>query len=157
MRTAEQVEREARKNKLSIFCASCTRYWDARDRGVPGAQCMSTAMPKCCSPLAGGEFHDYHGPITDFARWCFVCGAPSHQGVQAAGKHRLFGVCAAHLAFISRLKPAEGEAAFLVVRTPHALVPVEALVRPAKPSALVREMLATQEEWDHEARKRGSQ
>lgn len=154
MRTAEQVEREARKHKLSIFCASCTRYWDARDRGIPGVQCASVAEPRCGSPLAGGEFHDYKGPITDFSRWCFVCGHPASQGIQAAGKQRVFGVCDQHLPFVLRLKPEGAEAPFLVVRTPE-IVPVETLIRPPKPSALVRAMQAAQEEWDYEDRKRG--
>lgn len=154
MRSAEQVEHEVRKHKLSIFCASCTRYWDARDRGVPGVQCASVSEPRCGSPLAGGEFHDYHGPITDYSRWCFVCGLPATKGIQAVSKTRVFGVCALHLPLVLRLKPEGIDAPFLVVRTPD-VVPVEMLIRRPKPSALVRAMQATQEEWDYEARKRG--
>lgn len=155
MRSAARVQAEARAHRLSIFCASCDRYWDARDRGVPGTACASAATdPRCGSPLAGGEFHDYRGPITDFGRWCFVCGLPATQGIQAAGTRRVFGICDGHLPFVLRLKPEGAAAPLLVVRTPE-LVPVEALIRPPQPSALVRAMRATQEEWDHLDAKRG--
>jgi hypothetical protein len=149
----EDVQRVVREHKLSVFCASCTRYWEARERGIPGHRCTSTAEPACCSPLAGGEFGDYQGPITDTARWCFVCGAPEQAGVHAAGKAKVFGVCAAHLRLALQLQPEGKEAPFLLVRTHAELVPAESLRRQPKPSRLAQTMRATQEEWDHEMRK----
>jgi hypothetical protein len=81
------------KHKLSIFCASCRRYWDARLAGVPGHACLIAGA--CGSPLVGDDFGQYDGPITDRARWCFVCGEAADLVVEAVGK-RACGLCRAH-------------------------------------------------------------
>ena len=152
--TAELIQATVRTHKVSLFCASCSKYWAARAQSIPGHACTSVAVPSCGSPLAGGDFHDYDGPITDSERWCFVCGDGSTKVVRAAGKSKSFGVCGAHLPLVLSLQPTMGEAPLLEVHVGR-FVLAETLVRRPKPSALVREMMATQEEWDYDDMKRG--
>jgi hypothetical protein len=90
---------------LSCVCATCAKYWEARDRGIPEPRC--TAKDGCGSPLKGDDFHEYDGPITAFERWCFVCGAESKYGVQPKDKSRIIGVCAEHVKWMDSLKPVD--------------------------------------------------
>lgn len=86
---------------LSIVCASCEKWWEGQDKGLPG--CI--AADGCGSPLAGGTFHEYQGPMTTFDRWCFVCGADAEHAVEVANESRIIGVCAKHLELFRELRP----------------------------------------------------
>jgi hypothetical protein len=55
--------------------------------------------------LAGQTFPDYKGPITQFDRWCFVCGAASKYGVRVGSDIRVFGMCAEHVSLVETLRP----------------------------------------------------
>lgn len=116
------------KSGLSAVCATCRRYWEGRERGLPEPRC--TSVSGCGSPLAGGDFHEYDGPISEFDRWCFVCSADAKYGVRAKGKKRLFGVCDAHVRLLHDLKPVDAQVAEPILRSasgaemrPSALVP----------------------------------
>jgi hypothetical protein len=88
----------AMKSGLSAVCATCTKYWEARERGVPGFKCLAT--DGCGSPIAGDDFHEYVGPLSAggaMEKFCFVCASPAKIGVRAKGKLRIVGVCEAHL------------------------------------------------------------
>ena len=61
---------------LSPICATCNKYWKAREQNVPDGRCL--AVDGCGGPLVGDDFHEYEGPMTDFSRWCFVCGEDAH-------------------------------------------------------------------------------
>lgn len=80
---------------LSVVCATCAHFWAAQERR------QETCAPpgNCAGPLAGLDFPQYRGPITDFSRWCFACGVnASHALKLSSGK--VFGICKDHLRLI---------------------------------------------------------
>jgi len=93
------------RSGLSAVCATCSRYWEGRDKGLPEPRC--TAKTKCGSPLAGDDFHEYSGPITEFDRQCFVCAGQSRYGITVRGRGRVIGVCLTHAKLLSDLHPVE--------------------------------------------------
>lgn len=88
---------------LSVVCATCERYWEGRDRGMPEPQC-STSKP-CGSPLAGLEFPAYKGPITSFKDLCFVCGGAPRLGIGLPGSAKVFALCEDHMGLVEALQP----------------------------------------------------
>lgn len=88
---------------LSIVCSTCKRYWEGRDKGLPEPKC--TAVDGCGSPLIGDDFHEYDGPISDLARWCFVCGSESKFGIRVGTRPRITGVCKEHAKWLGELIP----------------------------------------------------
>ena len=88
---------------LSVVCATCPRYWEGRDRGLPGDHC--TSLTPCGSPLAGDDFHEYAGSMTAFDQWCFICGEPPVGVIAKPGSRRRFGVCEKHKRMLPTLKP----------------------------------------------------
>jgi len=97
---------------LSIVCATCEKYWGARDREPDGASCL--AVDGCGSPIAGDVFHEYRGPMTQFDSFCFVCGDRAAHAVRVNTHVRVIGVCSAHVQLVKTLKP-EGRRAPNVV------------------------------------------
>ena len=83
---------------------TCERYWEGRDRGLLEPQCV-TQRP-CTSPLGGMAFPEYVGPISDFTRWCFVCGATATRALAAKGNPRRVGVCDEHATLKDRVQGA---------------------------------------------------
>lgn len=146
---------------LSIICATCNRYWEGRERGLPGSLCTSTSG--CGSPLAGDDFHDYDGPITDLTRWCFMCGSEASYAVQSPPSVRLFGVCEEHTKALSELRPvdmtqAQAQRADQMVaksESGEAVRPFR-LLKPRKKT--LRDLIAaTEAEWDAAAKARGEE
>lgn len=93
------------KSGLSSVCATCRKYWEGREKGLPEPRC--TAVTKCGSPLAGDDFHEYDGPIREFDRWCFVCAQPSKYGITVRDRKRVVGVCETHVRVLADLKPVD--------------------------------------------------
>lgn len=55
--------------------------------------------------MAGDDFHEYSGPLTDFESWCFRCGSASAYVVVLARKdRRRVGVCAQHVQMFNELR-----------------------------------------------------
>lgn len=96
----------AQRDGLSFVCSLCVKYWGARDKGIPGDQCL--AESGCGSPIAGDDFHEYEGPLTAFDRWCFVCGDKSRFGVRSRSclrpTARIFGICVKHVPLLAKLR-----------------------------------------------------
>lgn len=88
---------------VSIVCATCKRYWEGREQGLPEPKC--TTRKPCGSPFAGMMFPQYEGPITDFSRWCFVCGQTSDYGVRVQDTDRTIGMCKEHIRMLEELEP----------------------------------------------------
>lgn len=88
---------------LSAVCATCEKFWQARERQLD--HCLATAG--CCSPLGGGTFPEYHGPLNDaaFKQFCFVCGDKSQRAVRVGRSPRLIGVCGRHIELFQKLQP----------------------------------------------------
>ena len=97
---------------LSVVCATCERYWQARDFNVPDNKCL--AQHGCGSPIAGDVFHEYKGPMVRFDQWCFVCGASATHAIRVDNSVRVVGCCAEHVSLVKTLK-AEGKRAPNVV------------------------------------------
>lgn len=122
------------KSGLSVVCATCTKYWEGRDRGLPDPQC--TSITNCGSPLAGDDFHDYTGPMGgNLSDWCFVCGSLSTHGVRIRKKvrSRTVGVCDEHLPYLVQLEPVGVSPAVLQGREisgPSGLLSPESLIKP---------------------------
>jgi len=85
---------------LSAVCASCERYWEARERGIPGDRCL--APRPCGSPLSGDCFSDYRGILTAeaFQRFCFVCGGAATNRLRSSAWSRTIGVCDEHVRWL---------------------------------------------------------
>lgn len=85
---------------LSIVCASCERYWEAREKGVVGDRCSSVFT--CGSPLVDRTFPEYRGLMTEesFGRFCFVCGADAVLTVRKRLTLRKIGLCAEHVTWL---------------------------------------------------------
>lgn len=86
---------------LSTVCATCTKYHRAKAQGLD--KCL--AVDGCGSPIIGDTFHEYDGPITDFLRFCFVCGGPAAKGVRVKGHCRAIGVCGQHVDYVVTMAP----------------------------------------------------
>lgn len=91
------------KSGLSAVCATCSNYWEARDKGIPGDKCL--AVNGCGSPIAGDVFHEYRGPMTHFDKFCFVCAADATHAIRVRGNTRLIGCCSEHVDLVKTLKP----------------------------------------------------
>lgn len=98
---------------VSIVCATCEKYWQGRDAGLPGDRC--TAKTPCGSPIAGDVFHEYVGPITQFDRWCFACGSPATHALRVKSLVRVIGCCSSHLDLVRTLKPENRDAVVVSV------------------------------------------
>lgn len=85
---------------VSIVCATCNHFWEGVERNAP--QC--TAPSPCGSPIVGDVFSHYKGPITDFTRFCFVCGAPPAKTLKVENLVRLIGVCEKHREYLRNLR-----------------------------------------------------
>lgn len=89
---------------LSTVCASCHRYWEGRDKGLPGDAC--TARRPCASPLDGSDYPEYSGPLGNNAiLWCFICGENSACVIQRRDSPKRFGLCAGHRNLLRKLTP----------------------------------------------------
>jgi hypothetical protein len=82
---------------LSVVCSTCKRYWEGKERGLR----TCTAQDGCGSPLVGDTFHEYDGPITDFLRFCFVCGTKAEKAIRLRDHRRLIGVCSEHVKWVA--------------------------------------------------------
>lgn len=79
----------------SVVCASCRHLH--RARAARGGKPGPCGQSDCGGPLAGRTFPKYDGPITDFTRWCFMCGEPAKFAAMAKGSERVFGLCKEHV------------------------------------------------------------
>jgi hypothetical protein len=86
---------------LSMVCATCAKWQAAHEKGLE--KCL--AQDGCGSPIVGDTFHEYDGPITDFLRFCFVCGNPATKGIRVHGHVRLIGACDKHVEYVAQLAP----------------------------------------------------
>lgn len=100
----------------SFVCAMCHRYWrgkEIREQGqkiravVVGQRC--TAQENCGSPIVGDVFHLYEGPLTNFEKYCFVCGSPARYGIKVRELLRKIGVCENHVKIMEEVKGARNE------------------------------------------------
>ena len=147
---------------LSVVCATCRRYWEGRERGLPGSRCTSESG--CGSPLAGDDFRDYEGPIRDFTRWCFMCGTEAPLVLQIPRSERLFGVCSEHVEVLSQLRPHRMLDAQAVEQRERLLLkaaggearPLYRLFQKRRPT-LREMMLETEREWAEQAKARGEE
>lgn len=122
------------RSGLSSVCATCRKYWEGRDKGLPEPQC--TAVTKCGSPLAGDDFHEYDGPITEFDRWCFVCAEPSKYGIKVKDRKRVIGVCVKHIKLLADLKPIGAEVLSNVLKSSGASFRPEEVLPKPRPSLM---------------------
>jgi hypothetical protein len=90
---------------LSAICATCTKYWEAQERGSPSCGTKTG----CGSPLVGDDFHEYDGPMKGSLHlWCFVCGEKSRFGIRVKGKLNVVGACEKHISYIHKLEAVGG-------------------------------------------------
>jgi len=85
---------------LSAVCAACERYWEAREKGIPGDRCL--ARGPCGSPLSGDYFRYYRGILTAeaFQRFCFVCAEAATHRLSNPGWPRCIGACDEHVRWL---------------------------------------------------------
>lgn len=122
---------------VSIVCATCKHYWAARDRGVPGNTCLS--QENCGGPLSGDIFHSYDGPLTDFSRWCFVCGSEAKFGIQVRSHPRIIGVCAEDVKMLADVRPIRWDGAEplpVLLKNEDGSLTIQQLMGPPKKSLM---------------------
>lgn len=130
---------QAIQSGLSTVCATCSKYWEGRERGLPGDTC--TAKSPCGSPLAGDDFHEYDGPMAAFDQFCFVCGGDVVALINKRGSLRRFGLCAKHKQIVPNLKPVNMVRPFeqaLVVNGDGQVKLLDKLLPPRKPTVFER-------------------
>ena len=98
---SERVD-EVLRQGVSPVCATCNKFWLARENGVPFPSCL--VEKPCGSPISGDTFTHYEGPLTDFDRFCFICARDSDQVVSLAGKERKLGICRDHVVLLGQLE-----------------------------------------------------
>lgn len=103
---------------VSIVCATCKRYWEGRERGLPDPKC--TVTEPCGSPFAGLAFPQYDGPMTDFKRWCFVCGVEATKALRGGSSGLAIGICEKHLKMVGNIEPVglNGHPVLHIIATP---------------------------------------
>lgn len=133
--SANQIFHVVTKEKVSPICASCSHFWEARQKGAP------TCGQECSGPINGNDFPMYKGPMTTFETHCFACFRKADFAVRNPGK-KIIGVCKEHLGHLDRLV---SNAPHLEVVGPKGLVtPVEGRYTPKN---LGEVMAETEEEW----------
>jgi len=134
------------RDKLSIFCATCSRYWEAKDKGLDFCQPPSA----CAGPLSGLDFPHYRGPITQTDRFCFVCGGISVYGVRAKSGTltRTFGLCEVHPPLWANSIRQEDNVVLLT--SPHHGGGLDLLKQPFRKQTLLEAM----QEYDREVEKK---
>ena len=142
------------KSGVSIVCATCARYWEGREQGLPEPKC--TVVKPCGSPFASLTFPEYDGPITDFTLWCFVCGDTATKGVKVREELRVIGVCDDHVKMLGKIEPVSlklnGEDVIDIIDRRMGRVSQQQFFgEPEK--TLVQAMVETEAEWaDEEGR-----
>ena len=125
---------------LSPVCATCKKYWGARDRNIPEPRCLS--VDNCAGPAGGDDFHEYDGPITDFSRWCFACGEESAFGIQVYTRLRTIGVCKNHVRMLAEIRPLNQDgtealdAPKYLIKSKDGALTIREILGPEKPSLL---------------------
>ena len=94
---------KAMQEGVSIFCATCEKFWTGRKQGLPSPKCV--VQKPCGSPLAGLAFPEYEGPITAYTQWCFVCGGRADKGLKVKSSERVIGVCEEHVEMVGNVEP----------------------------------------------------
>lgn len=134
--------------RVSIICQTCSKWSQAQARGLD--KCL--AQDGCGSPIVGDTFHEYEGPITDFLRFCFVCGADAKKGVAVKGHRRRIGVCLEHVPFVVGMAPKEQRRLPVLQRTlisDSGEVPAESII-PKKPEKTLGNMMKQLEDGKFE-------
>lgn len=144
-------------NGVSVVCATCRRYWEGRERQLPDPRC--TAATPCGSPFAAMTFPEYDGPLTDFTRWCFVCGAKATKGIRVREEPRVCGVCDEHVKMLDQVEPVglklNGQNVTDIIDQYLGRTTPQRYFGPPK-KTLIDTMIETEMEWaeDDEKRKR---
>ncbi len=86
---------------LSMVCSTCSKYAKGVELGLD----RCTAKDGCGSPIIGDTFHEYEGPITDFVRYCFVCGEKPTKAIRVKGHVRVLAACDVHVEYVAQLAP----------------------------------------------------
>lgn len=140
---------------VSIVCATCKRYWEGREKQLPDPKC--TVVKPCGSPFASLTFPEYDGPMTDFSRWCFVCGATATKGVKVRDEPRVIGMCDEHVKMLGRVEPVglklNGENVTDIIDRHLGRMSQEQFFGPPK-KTLIDTMIETEMEWAEEDEKK---
>ena len=100
---------------LSAICATCEKYWRARDKGMPDNRCL--AERACGGPMSGNVFQEYEGPLPHFDELCFVCGREPTHAIRVGRYVRVLACCDDHLDYVKNLKPSSKEAARIIIKS----------------------------------------
>jgi hypothetical protein len=65
--------------------------------------------------MAGDVFHEYKGPMTQFDRFCFVCGNQATHALRVDDNLRVIGCCVNHIEMVQKLKPTGKSASRVVI------------------------------------------
>jgi hypothetical protein len=131
---------------FTVVCATCEWLHRARDSGQ---QCCGKSQ--CAGPLAGKQYKDYKGPITEFANMCFVCGSKSTHAIRHNGGGRVFGLCREHLRLVNNVAPAGAVPTRIThVVADNRVIPAENLLAPKKKS-LIEEIMKVESHFASKA------
>ena len=85
----------AKDNKMCFICAHCEKFYEGVDRQLrfPNGLYRCTSVSGCSSPMEGGTFHEYKGPLSDCKRhFCYVCGQQSPEYILAQSSDTANGI-----------------------------------------------------------------
>lgn len=93
----EKKVQEAMQSGLAFICASCVHWHEGVERDLKDLDndTVCTKNKTCFSPLSGGSFDQYSGPMQFcLMRFCYSCGKEADKALEAqVGGARKIGIC----------------------------------------------------------------
>jgi hypothetical protein len=91
---------EAMQDGLAFICATCKNWYKGVDEGLKDVEGDAVCLEhkRCSSPLAGGAFEHYDGPMKGhLLKFCYNCGKDANKAIESKGKDFRIGVCSSCL------------------------------------------------------------
>jgi hypothetical protein len=97
---------EAMASGLSFVCATCENWYKGVDAGLKDGDGDAVCLEykTCFSPLSGGGFEKYQGPIKGYLiKFCYMCGKKADKAVEAKGSGDRIGICSSCLEVLKNI------------------------------------------------------
>lgn len=80
----EKKVREEMRLGLSFICAMCENWHSAVDIGMvdDDGDRVCLKYKTCFSPISGGSFDYYCGPLPDVLKFCYICGGSADKAIE---------------------------------------------------------------------------
>ena len=91
--------KDAEAKGVAFICRMCIRWYEGEDQGLldVDGETRCAAKGRCSSPIGGGVFEEYSGPLAGYLTHnCYICGASNPEKAlepKMVGTRRI-GCCA---------------------------------------------------------------